>query len=296
MQTFRLSILAFASLILFSVSVQAGVYVVQKIEGPNPSQNGVNTIYIDADQMRMETKTPAEHTVMIFRNDKQLFWIIDVRKKTYFEMTKESMQNVAKKAHTMMEKMMEDMTDEQKEAMKAMQQRIKESMSNMPDEEKEKMHQQMPAGMMDMHGAMGKIVYKKVGGEKVGKYDCTKYEGYKGKYRVEEVWAAEPSSLGVSESDLQVFEKMTAFLKTLTGPMSKMLEESGMSFAAPTSDEKGYPGLPIKEVTYDMGKVNETTVVQEITKKSFSPDLFELPPNLVKNDPIQGMGAGMPQY
>jgi len=93
------------------------------------------------------------------------------------------------------------------EAMKT----YEEQMKNVPPEQR-KMMESMMKGRMPQQPP--KTVYRKVAsGVKVNRWVCDRYDGYLGKEKKEEVWAADPAQFDLRPEDFQVFDDMRDFME-----------------------------------------------------------------------------------
>ena len=54
----------------------------------DPLNSGTGTAYIGDNGMRAETRAEGENSTIIFRSDKEVFWVINTADNSYTEMTK----------------------------------------------------------------------------------------------------------------------------------------------------------------------------------------------------------------
>lgn len=235
-------------------------------------ETSTNNIYIDKDRLCMETQFRNEHTVVVLRPG-PVMYVMDLTKGTYMEITKQDMDRI--KAMT-------------REAKKE----LEEQMKNMTPEQRKMMEQYMPQGMAEMAREPLPTVYKKVAsGVKVGQWTCDKYEGHEGSEKVEEVWATDPASLGLNESDMKVFEQFGELFSGLGDAEDRNLFKIGSKeFEA----EQGFPGVPVKTISYSRGQVQSIQEIVKIERKSgFDDALFQVRPNLKKTTMMEQMQKGM---
>lgn len=249
-------------------------------------ETSTSNIYIDKDRLCMETQSPDEHTVAVLRPG-PVMYVMDLSEGTYIEITKQDMDRL--------KQMPTQMAEQQKQMgpqMEQMRKQMEEQMKNMPPEQRKAMEQYMPRGMMEMAGEPKKTVYKKVAsGVKVGQWTCDKYEGYEGSEKVEEVWATDPASLGLNESDMKVFEQFGELFSGLGNPEDRNLFKIG---SKETEAEQGFPGVPVKTINYAGGQVQSIEEIVKIERKSgFDNALFQLRPNLKKTSMMEQMQKGM---
>jgi hypothetical protein len=257
----RISNLLFTLMILifFCVSLNAGVY----IESTNKfSDDNVETakIYIEKDRIRAESSGTEDNMITIFREDKGLFWVVNLDKKTYSELTKEDLEKLKKQ--------MDD-------AFKQMEEQFK----NMPPEQRKMMEKMMPEQARKAMDRPIKAEYKKKSsGEKVNKWTCSHYEGYVEGKKTSDLWTTDFKKLGIDASDLTGLNAMGKFFEVIT----KDIEELYMIGSEHYEKEGGFSGMPVKIIDYENGSVVQTMEMQKIDSKSFDAAIFELPSGLKK--------------
>lgn len=256
-----------AGFLILTSPVFSGIKVtqVEKSFEDGMVRQTTNIIYIEGNRFRVDSRGDQENMTVIFRGDKDEFWMIDNIKKTYTVLTREDLKQIGQKMQTAIS-----------DAMKQMQEQLK----NLPPEQRAMMESMMKEQMAGAptespQSTTVSTHYKKVaGGQKIGPWTCTQYEGYQDGEKVEEVWAANPEDLGFKESDLKIFEEMERFFSELSPG-----EASGFHFSQ--GEEEGeYPGFPIKEIVFSQGRMEQVNETQEIVRENFGPQLFELPQNL----------------
>jgi hypothetical protein len=216
----------------------------QNLEKPK-EQPFIQNTYLEKDMIRMDMKAEKSDMATIFRGDKELFWMIDHKKKTYTEMTKEDLEKIQKAAEELMAKMQDAMKN-------------------------------LPKGMQGiMPGAEKKseIIYKKVAsGEKVNQWTCDKYEGTRDGKKEVEIWTSDWKKLGLKAENLNGFERMGNFF-------SSMLKGMSWYYKAGT-DEKTtsmYVGFPVKTVSYTKDKAVSQYEIKEIKEQELNSTMFDAP-------------------
>lgn len=238
---------AYAGVILKS---ESKIYGSQRI-------NAQTTLYLERDRMRMETTDDTgEKEVVIFRKDKQLFWVIDPKKGTYTEITKAQLRQMKRQM------------DEYKREMEA-------AMKNMPPEQRAMVEQMMKEQMPTVPDEP-QIDYRKVGSGKVGRWSCTRYQGFSKGRKVEEVWVAPFSKLGIRASDFEILEEMGGFFDEFSQGSSNSLVGDTKKWMYT------FNGFPVKTVSYEKGRVVYEDRVVDLRRSSLSQTLFELPRGLKK--------------
>jgi hypothetical protein len=242
------------AMILGAVAAQAGVMMVN-IDTQIGQAAMQNKTYLDKDKVRIELESKDAGQVFIFRQDKQVFWFIDTKAKTYTEMTKADLDNMLNAVKQMEENLKMIPEEQRAEIMKSMQ-------------------GQIPF-------AVPHPVYKKTAtGEKVGQWTCDKYEGTLDGNKYDEVWTADAKKLGLAAEDFTVMAEMAKFFEGFA--------KGAGSFFKVGSDEwaqgGGYAGMPVKSIMYTNGTAASTRELKEIKRQNLAAKLFELPDGLTKKE------------
>jgi hypothetical protein len=257
-------VLIFVLLIALSTSATAGILMTTEQEHYVTARSGgketAQKAYIEDDRMRVDTTREMKEHTIIFRADKDLFWVINHDEKTVMEITKEDLER---------------MQQQMKSAM--------EQMENLPANQRKMME-----GMME--GRMGnqkEIVYEKVdSGVNVGEWETDKYKGTIDGTLEQEVWTTSWSDLDLETEDFQVMKEMTSFFKDFS-----MNFDSSFFNVGSEDWEKGYAGVPVKTVSYSNGEKQFETLLKEIEEKALDASLFEKPENYTEKGMPQ-MGGG----
>lgn len=260
--------------IIFSAgSIHAGIIIKSTEKSNQMKVDMTTTMYVDNDRLRMEMSGSDEKQVIIFRGDKNVFWVVNMDKKSYAEMTQEDM----KKLKVQMDKMQEMM---------------KEQMKNLPEEQRKMMEQMMPSGMGN--AKVVKTEYKKkASGQKVGKWNCDQYEGFKEGKKTSEMWTASWDQIGIKRGDVSGFKKMAEFFDVISQDAMEIMKIGSEEW----EKEQGISGIPVKWVDFMDGQQNSQGEMKEITKKDLDGALFELPSGFEKEEnPWEKQGAGMNPY
>jgi hypothetical protein len=256
---------ALVVLTIFVSSLFAGVTIsTTHTTVAKPNEKTTNKTYVDSDRLRMDTQSMGANTIIIFRQDKGLFWVINQKDNTYMEITKQDLQAMKAKmdeTKTMMDEKMKNLPPEQKQMMEKM---MKGRMPMVP-----------PAGAV-------KTNYKKVGsGEKVNQWVCAKYEGYQEEKKVREIWTTDWKSLGLTPETFKLMKDISEFFGELAKDMAANFDKIG---SEEWEKEQGYSGIPVKTLTYTDGELRTTTEVTEVRQENLSALLFDLPSRLTKKE------------
>lgn len=251
--------LLLAVLMLTTLTVQAGIIVKMSQETQGMNIQSQQTMFIDKDRLRMEMSGQEENQTIIFRGDKNVFWVIDNEKKSYFEMTEDDIVKL-------------------KSQMENMQKMMKEQMKNMPEEQRKMMEEMMPTSMPS--GKKEKTTYTKMtSGVKVGKWTTTHYEGTKKGKKSDELWTVDWAHVGFDRGDFVVMTKMADFFSALSQEATDFMQVGSEEW----EKEMGISGMPVRWVDYMNGEVTNEGSVKDISKKYLDASLFELPTGFLKD-------------
>ena len=223
-------------------------------------------VQIERDRMRAEMAAPSGETqIVVFDGPQQVLRIISVDRKSYSEITKADADRMGAQLAAAMAVM-------------------KDKVANMPPEQRAKMEALMSrlGGAGAAAGAGGRPEYRRAGTDKVGKWACDKYEGFRNGEKVSEVCTVEPKTLGLTEADFDVTKQVGAFFE-------KMLPQGVDQIVGVGKIEtQGFAGIPIRRVSYNAGKVQSTSEVTDVHRDNFAASTYEVPAGFQK----QTMGRG----
>jgi len=238
---------------------RAGMVMMYEQESYGRPGKETMAVYLGKDRMRTETKGGGRDQVFIFRGDRKLFWMIDNKEGTYTEMTRDDVKK---------------MNGKMDEARKT----YEEQMKNVPPEQR-KMMESMMKGRMPQQPP--KTVYRKVAsGVKVNRWVCDRYDGYLGKEKKEEVWAADPAQFDLRPEDFQVFDDMRDFMEGFSKQSMPFfrIEKGGGKKGSDLS------GVPVRTIRYSKGEKRDRMELTEVQRKDNSPSVFELPAGVRKKE------------
>jgi uncharacterized protein DUF4412 len=245
MKSFRSTAAALALGLAFSVltvqKVQAGITISQtwlKLDGK--SEPAPASIRFEKDLIRLEMGSTKD-MYFIYRGDKKLFWIVNLKDKSYTEMT---------------EKDFEDMLAKMEQAKKQM----AAQMEKMPPEQRKMMEDMMKK----MPGADApKTEFKSTGsGGIINGWNTVKYEAIREGAKRSDIWLADFKAVGVSEADFAPFRHMAKYFEKFSPDSEWKLQDKGM---------------PVKTITYKEGKPEFQTEVKSVKQELQPPALFEVP-------------------
>ena len=244
-------------------SLQAGVLMVSvTVSSDNPEEKFEQKAFVDKDRMRVELSGDDVDQIIIFRKDKDVFWFIDNKDQTYFEMTREDLR---------------EMKAQVDEAMKE----FEAQMKDLPPEQRQMMETMMKGKMPEKAPEM---TYKKVAsGEKVNQWTCDQYEGFLEGEKKMEMWTTDWKKLGLKPEDFQVMQDMADFFGEFVEDQASFLQV-GAESPEMIADKSQFAGLPVKVIDYSEGSEAHTTQLIEVKEQDFASSLFELPAGLKKKD------------
>jgi len=209
-------------------------------------------VLLDADRMRVNVKSKSADVSMIFLDgsSESKMIILDNTKNDFRVLDQKTMQELQQKMQG---------------AMSMMQERMK----NMTPEQRAMMEKMMGGRMAQMtgQGAQAKTIYTSKGGSTVNGFKCTQYEGTSNNQKVAELCAAEPSQLGISAGDIQVFEKMRQFFAEFSRSFANLPFASG---AMSQLMDPGFQGYPVQHATFREGQAVYKAETKLVDRASFS--------------------------
>ena len=253
-----------AAICLLSVSLQgaAGVLIVEKTTSSGTPST--NQIQIESSRMRAETVGPrGEKQIVVFDGTRQVLMLIDEQNKSYTELTKTEADDLGA------------------EMAKAMEQ-IKKQLESLPPDQQKQLESMMQGRMGGAGGAARKTVYKRTGTDTVGKWPCTKYEGYDGETKTADLCTVDPKALGLTDADFAVTRQFVEFFRRVVPAMADQ------AFAIGTVEQQGFAGVPVRRTRTVLGR-QTTTEITDVSRQTF-PDASYAPPAGYQKRPFAAMG------
>jgi hypothetical protein len=252
-----------------------GILILEKTVAGSSTRS--SQIQIERDRMRAElTGAAGEVQIVVFDGPGQVLRIISVPRKSYSEMTKADADRMGAQVAAAMAVM-------------------KDKIANMPPEQRAKMEAMIsqlggaPAGPVG--GPGGRPEYRRAGNDKVGKWACDKYEGFRNGKKVSEVCTVEPKALGLTEADFDVTKQVASFFEKMLPQGVDQLVGVGRV------ETQGFAGIPIRRSAYDGDKVVSVSEVTEVKRENFDASTYEVPAGFQKQTMGRGVGgsqAGTP--
>lgn len=222
-------------------------------------------VQLERDRMRAEMNGPKGDTqIIVFDGPQQVLRIISPSRKSYTEMTKADADR---------------MGEQMSMAMAA----IKEKLASMTPEQRAKMEAMIARlGGAGAATAASKPEYRRAGSDKVGKWTCDKYEGFRNGDKVSEVCTVEPNALGLTMADFEVSKQVAAFFEKMLPPGMEQMVGIG------SLEAQGFSGIPVRRVVYNGGKVQAHSEVVDVRRENFPDSSYDVPAGFQK----QVMGRG----
>jgi hypothetical protein len=221
-------------------------------------------VQLERDRMRAELTGPAGETlIVVFDGPQQILRTISVDRKSYTEMTKADADRMGAQVTMAMDAM-------------------KEKMAQLPPDQRAKME-----AMMAKFGVMGPTAqaaasrpdYRRAGTDKVGKWTCDKYEGFRNGEKVGEVCTVDPKALGLTAADFEISKQVAAFFQ-------KLLPQGEEQFVGiGTVEAQGFAGIPVRRIRYKAGKAELTSEVTEVSRQTFAASSYDVPAGFERQIP-----------
>src|SRR5262249_12387924 len=151
----------------------------------------------------------SERGRFIFRGDKDLLWVVNDGKKTYEQIDKAFVDQVAAQ-----------MTD--------MRAQMQEQLAKLPPEQPAQAEEMMKkfGGAMQNMGTALKLDYRKTAETRtINGQLCTRFDTYWGDDLISCAWVAPYSAMKLTPEDASAFTKMGEFVSKMTGSLGKVQKE-----------------------------------------------------------------------
>jgi hypothetical protein len=255
-----MSRLRVAVLALVGVAAALPAWAAEGILIAQRTTNGgtTTTTQVQIERTRMRTEVAgADPQVVVFDGAKQVVYIITPSRKSYVEITRAQVEQMGAMVSGLMGQM-------------------QAQMANLPPEQRAQMEAMMRGRGMGMAGAAASpTTYKRTGSDRVGKWACDKYEGYRGGQKVSELCTAAPAAIGVTAADFAVTEQLAEFIGAVMPQARDRVSVLGRGGA------DGYTGFPIRSIV-TVGDQATTTELTEVSRQTFSDAVFAIPAGFQK--------------
>jgi hypothetical protein len=236
-----------------------GIVVVQ--QQTSNGQTSTSQIQLDKTHIRAESRASGESMAFLFDEAAQTARVLNLDKKTYMEMNAAMSRQVQQQLA-----------------------QVQAQLQNLPPEQRAALEQALRArgGLPGGFAARGaKLEYRRSGSDKVGKWACTKYEGYQAQQKVIELCTIDPKELGLTIADFEVATHLVEFLQGF------LPQAAGQIVVAGTASEQGFSGIPVRRTTFTDGRVDTVTETKEIRREAIPAAAFEVPAGFKREDPMR---------
>ena len=240
--------------------------VVLELEEREPGSDAVvsRIVYrLEAGRLRIETLSQdAEETIVIFRADRPVAWILRPAEGTYFEITPEQVAALRRR-------------------MEEAEQRMTAELAKMPPDQRRAFEEMMERMGHPLGPAEPTTVRVAARGEKVGDYVCTRYQIHRGQELEAEIWAAPLEEVHLRREEFDTLAALGRLLEPLgqEGPVPQL---GGMTRQEGAGDS--IEGLPVRSRSYAGGEAYREEVLVRATRQELDGGLFDLPKGLRRTE------------
>lgn len=248
-------------LLAFLAGSTARAGVVLEMEEREPGSGAVvgHIVYrLEAGRLRIETRSQDdEETIVIFRADKTVAWIVRPAEGTYYEFTPERVAALRKK-------------------MEEAEKRMADELAKMPPDQR-RAFEEMMERLGHQMGQPDSVTVRVAGrGEKVGDYVCTRYQILRGQEQEAELWTAPLEQAQLRREEFDTLQALGHLLEPLgqEGPVRPL----GTMGSQGSGEE--IQGLPVRSLSYSEGEAYREEILVRVSRQELDARLFELPPGL----------------
>jgi hypothetical protein len=252
----------FSTILLVSLlgagPASAGVVItMENSGGPEGAAARQNQMFVESDRLKM----PQQKGGLIYRADQEKAYNYDDERKTYTEITRDSLGQM-------------------RQQMDAALAQVRQQMANMPPDQRKMVEEMLAKQGAGTQQAAPTVTFEKSGGKQtVGKWSCEGYARLENGRKVQDLCIARMADVGLTRDDLKAFTSMSAMMKSGLGrDQGATMDFDAMSKAI------GFDGVPVRTVLYlPNGQQHETTL-KAVERKSLPPATFELPAGYTKQE------------
>ncbi len=274
----RIALIAIAALAMTATSAVAGVILTAK--GGQRKGHEESTLYFEGNKMRVEGVGSDQESILIYDGDSQKMIALEPKKKTFTEMTPESLKAATTDAQKKMQESMSKMSPEQRKQMDAV-------MAQMDSEQRKRM-QEMMSGRMPSQDPKSEAAEPPAKWERTGTtqtvagYPCEGFKQVK-KGKVKATGCYIPWDAGaLTKADIAPLTKMQEFMAQAGWAG---MTRRGVGVLEELRTAPGFPG--IWENVGDDGKSHDVQTLTSIKRGSVSTDKFRPPAGFSKVDMSQ---------
>lgn len=167
---------------------------------------------------------------------------------------------------------------------------MKSAMASMPKEQQEVMAKLLGASSLEEPAEPRPVVSKTGHTQTINGVPCVQYAVTLDDDLVSEMWVASYASLGISESDVQGFQKLTAFQERMMNSF-KQHPLAGKSMRAGVTMYRGIEGFPLLVKSYDEGVIQNEFKVDSVVNVHRDEGRYITPSDYQKQE-MPGLSAG----
>jgi hypothetical protein len=218
-----------------------------------------NQIQLDKTHIRTESRATGENTAFVYDDAAQTARVMNLDKKTYIEM------------NSALQKQMQQQLAQ-----------LQAQLQNLPPQQRAALEQALRGrGGLPGAGEAPKIQYKRTGSDQVGKWACTKYEGYQGQEKVMELCTVDPKEVGVAEADFEVAKHLAEFLRGFMPAAADQIVIVG------AGGDQGFSGIPVRRAIFTNGRQDMVSELKEFRREAIPASVFAVPSDFKREDPMR---------
>ena len=257
-----------------SGNAMAGVVVTSTQTKLDTHQASPMMVYVEADRLKVVTP---ENT-MIFRGDLNRMWVIEPQRRSYMEMTPETMQQ------------MSGQLAGAGAQLGAAQAQLQAQLAQMPPEQRAMMEQMLagrglggPPGGRGAPAGPPQISFSKAGGSKtIAGWNCDVYRKTVNGQQEEELCIAPIGAAGLSTGRFRCSTNFSTFMAPMMS--SPMVPHTDYMNWNDMNKAVGFQGMPLDTIIYAQGRPNMQQTVTKIERTAIPANTFDLPPGFTKRD------------
>jgi hypothetical protein len=234
--------------------------------GPEASRPYKYVVWVDGKRLAAELKrrdgSPATRRI-VFRGDEDRAWLVDLARKTYYQVDPQAAQQVASQVAGLrkgLDSGLESLTPEQREAVRD----VLGELGKPPEK---------PRGEVALR-ARGELA-RQAG------FACAQHDVLEGARRIAQVCLADYGRAPLTREGLAAVPALGGFLRRTLDPLAR--EFPALDELAPFAVLDRVDGVPLAVQALEEGKPTRETVVTKIEEAQADPALFELPPGLARS-------------
>jgi hypothetical protein len=156
-------------------------------------------------------------------------------------------------------------------------------MRGMSPEQRAQMEAMMRGRGVPAMGAPAPTEYRSAGADRVSRWACTKFDGYRGGQKTSEVCTVDPATMGFTAADFQVSAQMADFFSRLVPQAADSMFKVGTGAAG------GFSGVPVRRVSSINGR-QTTSEITDAVRQTFPDSTFAVPADFQKSTTPFGRG------